>query len=82
VSFDLDERVCADRPLAHSDAYKAGILHRDISPGNIIIGPKGGLLIDWDLSKPIQTPSKPETPRRVTRTVKLILSHATIIADT
>lgn len=57
--------------LALKDAYGAGILHRDFSPGNIIIGPDGvGLLIDWDLSKPLvlASPSS-ETPRRATRTV-------------
>jgi hypothetical protein len=32
--------------------YDAGILHRDISAGNILITSSGqGLLIDWDLSK-------------------------------
>ena len=39
-------------PLAHSEAYeKAGILHRDISVGNIMLYKGGGFLIDWDLSK-------------------------------
>jgi serine/threonine protein kinase len=51
--------------LALMDAYRAGILHRDFSPGNIIITSGGrGLLIDWDMSKPLAT--KPETPRRAT----------------
>ncbi|GJJ09148.1 hypothetical protein Clacol_003370 [Clathrus columnatus] len=37
---------------AHRAAYfNAGILHRDISSGNIMIYNNGGLLIDWDLSK-------------------------------
>ncbi|VDC07240.1 unnamed protein product [Peniophora sp. CBMAI 1063] len=37
---------------AHSVAYeKAHMLHRDISPGNILIKRNGdGMLIDWDLS--------------------------------
>ncbi|VDC07972.1 unnamed protein product [Peniophora sp. CBMAI 1063] len=37
---------------AHSAAYhKANVLHRDISPGNILINRKGdGMLIDWDLA--------------------------------
>jgi hypothetical protein len=40
---------------AHGEAYeKAGILHRDISPGNIMITEEGrGFLIDWDLAKSI-----------------------------
>ncbi|KAF8798322.1 hypothetical protein BYT27DRAFT_7177818, partial [Phlegmacium glaucopus] len=40
--------------LAHTEAFeKAGILHRDVSVGNIIINDRGGLLIDWDLSRDI-----------------------------
>jgi len=37
---------------AHKEAYEAGILHRDVSVGNIMITPEGrGLLIDWDMCK-------------------------------
>ena len=51
------------------DAYRAGFLHRDFSPGNVIITVDGkGLLIDWDLSKLLA--GKSETPRRATRTVR------------
>ncbi|KAF8191341.1 hypothetical protein BJ912DRAFT_830421, partial [Pholiota molesta] len=40
----------ADAMKAHDDAYfKAHILHRDISVGNIIICGTRGLLIDWDM---------------------------------
>ena len=52
------------------DAYGAGFLHRDFSPGNIIITVDGkGLLIDWDLSKPLNAKML-ETPRHATRTVR------------
>lgn len=62
------------------DAYKAGILHRDFSPGNIIIVSHGrGLLIDWDLSKPLSM--KLETPRRATRTVRTRPSHVVAKAN-
>jgi serine/threonine protein kinase len=58
--------------LAHKDALRANVLHRDLSPGNIIIVPDGkgfkGLLIDWDLSKTVL--ALPETPRRARRTVR------------
>ena len=52
--------------IAHKAAYEASVLHRDISPSNILIFGKGkwgdfnnqhestidgGMLIDWDLSK-------------------------------
>lgn len=57
--------------LALVDAYKAGILHRDFSPGNIIILDDGtGRLIDWDLSKPLSMENASyATPRCATRTV-------------
>ena len=55
--------------LAHKGAYDAGILHRDISVGNIIIDSNGkGWLIDWDLSKPLSASC--EIPRNATRTVR------------
>jgi predicted Ser/Thr protein kinase len=54
--------------LALGDAYNAGILHRDFSPGNVIIlGDGSGWLIDWDLSKPVKL--RKATPRCATRTV-------------
>jgi len=34
---------------AHKKAYLEGVLHCDISPGNILIVDGGGLLIDWDM---------------------------------
>ncbi|KAI6016102.1 hypothetical protein BKA83DRAFT_4129132 [Pisolithus microcarpus] len=37
--------------LAHREAYVVGILHQDISTGNIIIFLGCGYLIDWDLAK-------------------------------
>ncbi|KAG2124763.1 hypothetical protein BD769DRAFT_1291472, partial [Suillus cothurnatus] len=49
----------------HKDAYeKAGILHRDLSIGNIVIFHGKGILIDWDLAKSIST----KGPRQSTRT--------------
>jgi serine/threonine protein kinase len=85
VSFNLvakQQKNDTDRPLAHMDAYNAGILHRDISPGNIIIHEGSGLLIDWDLSKPIDMLStKPGLPRRATRTVQPTFVAGPIIAD-
>ncbi|KAI0359654.1 hypothetical protein OH77DRAFT_1395440 [Trametes cingulata] len=43
--------------LAHSEAYEAGVIHRDISAGNVLLyydsatGQWFGLLNDWELSK-------------------------------
>ncbi|OCB91938.1 hypothetical protein A7U60_g778 [Sanghuangporus baumii] len=46
-------RAVADALLCHCDAqFKAKILHRDISPGNVLIMEDGtGRLIDWDLCR-------------------------------
>ena len=46
--------ICIISP-AHLDAYNIGILHRDISAGNIIIENGQGWLIDWDMSKPVSS---------------------------
>jgi len=51
--------------LAHQAAVTAGILHRDLSPGNIIIVGGRGFLIDWDFAKHTCTTSR----HRITHTV-------------
>ncbi|KAI0057011.1 hypothetical protein BV25DRAFT_1920544 [Artomyces pyxidatus] len=53
----------------HRDAYEAGILHRDVSVGNILIGPDGqGLLIDWDLATSVTELNRPGRGRDMTGT--------------
>ncbi|KAF8271223.1 hypothetical protein EI94DRAFT_1497197, partial [Lactarius quietus] len=59
----------------HKATYKASVLHRNISIGNIMIIDNeneredlhSGMLIDWDLSKLID-PNKSCTPHQYTRT--------------
>ncbi|KAG1843221.1 hypothetical protein C8R48DRAFT_579610, partial [Suillus tomentosus] len=49
----------------HKDAYtKAGVLHRDLSVGNIVMFCGKGILIDWDLAKLVSI----KGPRQTTRT--------------
>jgi len=52
---------------AHKEAYLAGILHRDLSVGNIVISGGRGYLIDWDLAKLTSL----NGPRQSARTVRL-----------
>ncbi|KAI0794681.1 hypothetical protein C8Q74DRAFT_1327219 [Fomes fomentarius] len=60
--------IFIDVLTAHFCAYdEAGVLHRDISVGNIMIDPatRRGLLIDWDLSRLVeQLGSGPVEPDR------------------
>ncbi|KIM74740.1 hypothetical protein PILCRDRAFT_79756 [Piloderma croceum F 1598] len=61
---------CVLDPLeSHEDALKAGVLHCDISVGNILIVDRRGILIDWDLSKRlVRKPCLSDAVRQPTRT--------------
>ncbi|KAI0057013.1 hypothetical protein BV25DRAFT_1831656 [Artomyces pyxidatus] len=61
--------VVWDAIEGHSGAYEAGILHCDVSVGNILIGPDGcGLLIDWDLATSVAELNMPGRQREMTGT--------------
>jgi len=82
--------------IAHEVAHNyAGILHRDISPGNILIfgadesrdckDPHnstidGGMLIDWDLSKPLCSGGQ-STARQHARTVRQLREAVYLTPD-
>ncbi|THH30018.1 hypothetical protein EUX98_g4181 [Antrodiella citrinella] len=57
LSDDIHPELEVYKRLAHAGAWKAGVLHRDVSDGNIMIYEDpttrriSGLLIDWDLCK-------------------------------
>ncbi|PIL33435.1 hypothetical protein GSI_04057 [Ganoderma sinense ZZ0214-1] len=67
--------------LAHEEAYDAGIIHRDISAGNILLcmqddGEWYGLLNDWELSKKVDSlDSEARQPDR-TGTWQYMSAHA------
>jgi serine/threonine protein kinase len=59
------------RIIAHKETYNIGILHQDISPGNIMIAdddPESnihdGILIDWDLSEIVKPNDENRAPCR------------------
>ena len=66
--------------LAHEVAHEAGIIHRDISAGNILLwyDPEQGwhgLLNDWELSKRVPAGEAASGGRQPDRTVSLSLRH-------
>jgi aminoglycoside phosphotransferase (APT) family kinase protein len=65
---------------AHKAAYKASILHHDISAGNILIANKGGIsssiLIDWDLFKAFNPENKHTVACQYTCTIRILYETA------
>jgi aminoglycoside phosphotransferase (APT) family kinase protein len=64
---------------AHQATCKAGVLHRDLSPANIMIldgQEPSGLLINWDLSKIIDPLEGSSTAHWYARTVSQVPKYS------
>ena len=70
--------------LAHGSAYQKGVMHRDVSAGNVLIFPReyideegtlqvdrDGMLTDWELSKDVEEKPGAKSPRQPDRTVRI-----------
>lgn len=72
LSFNVDSRTYAW--IAHQQAYRLGILHRDISAGNILMSlepeDRHGILVDWDRCILLNSDTKDRTGTRVHRAVR------------
>ena len=87
-----DQSVSDASVVAHWGAYKKGIIHGDISDGNVLIlpvekvGPDGklrvsriGMLADWELSKRVHDDG--DTPRQLDCTVCIPRSRVKVVTD-
>ncbi|KAH9927521.1 uncharacterized protein BXZ73DRAFT_78546 [Epithele typhae] len=76
----LDDILAAHEAAANGKGLPEKLLHRDISAGNILIYPRlvvtktsryirlGGMLADWEMSKPIPLNVEDDKPRQPERT--------------
>ncbi|KAI9062389.1 hypothetical protein FKP32DRAFT_1686628, partial [Trametes sanguinea] len=87
-------RLIARCIAAHGNAFKKGIMHRDISAGNVLIciresvdkngkflSKREGFLTDWELSKNVEEKPQENGPRQPDRTGTWQFLSANILAN-
>ncbi len=45
--------VCADVAAALAEAHRHGVVHRDVTPGNILMTPAGAKVVDFGIAAPV-----------------------------
>ena len=70
----VDETFRILRPVmeALAKVHKGGIVHRDISPDNIILGPMGAKLLDFGAVRAVEAP---DVDKELNKSTEAILKH-------
>ncbi|SEK34311.1 serine/threonine-protein kinase [Nonomuraea pusilla] len=55
------DRLAVSTATALAAIHRAGVLHRDFKPGNILMGPEGPVVIDFGIARALDTPGTAST---------------------
>jgi serine/threonine-protein kinase len=55
LGIDETRRLAADLLSALEHAHARGIVHRDVKPDNIVLSPRGAVLLDFGIARAVQT---------------------------